>query len=45
VDRTDAQTADLDRTQSLFGFCTAKPGWHVAADRQQGGDWLTIQTG
>ena len=45
VGRAEAQAADVDRSQSLLAHGAAKPGRHVAADRQQGGDRLTFQAG
>ena len=41
----DAQAADLDRSQPLLGHGAPKPGRHVAADRQQGGDRLVLEAG
>ncbi len=44
VDRTEAQPADVNRSQSPLGHGAAKPRRYVAANRDQGRDLLTIQT-
>ena len=45
VGRAEAQPGDFDRSPSVLGYGAAKPLRHVAADRQQGGDRLTVQAG
>ena len=45
MDRTDAQAVHLDPAQSLLWQSPAKPLRQPAANRQQGGDGFSVQTG
>jgi hypothetical protein len=45
VDRADAQAVDRNRSQPFLGNGTANPRRHRTADRQQGGDRLTLESG